>query len=86
MAHYKRNHSRKLRREEEKREFYKIVDSTSSFYGKRGNVNSMNPYSNVTIAKYGDDTMLCSFRVDLGTHHYKRNLKKEYAKKYVKNN
>lgn len=84
MAHYKRNHSRKIRREEEKREFYKIVDSTSSFYGKRGNVNSMNPYNNITVARHGDDTALEHWRVDMGCYHYNRNLKKEYAKKIWK--
>lgn len=51
-------------------------------YNKKGNVNSMNPYNNITVAKYGDDTALEHWRVDLGTHHYNRNLKKEYIKKY----
>ena len=51
MAHYKRSNARKLAREKKLKDFYKIVDSTSSTYGKKGNVNSMNPYNNVTISK-----------------------------------
>lgn len=51
MAHYKRCKDRKIKREQNRREFYHIVNTTSSIYGKKGNVNSMNPYRNVTISK-----------------------------------
>jgi hypothetical protein len=56
MAHYKRSNARKLAREKAKKDFYHIVDTTSSTYGKKGNVNSMNICSNTTKSKYGNET------------------------------
>ena len=66
MAHYKRSNARKLAREKKLKDFYKIVDSTSCTYGKKGNVNSMNPYNNVTKSKYGDETVLRHYRRTVG--------------------
>lgn len=66
MAHYKRSNARKLAREKAKKDFYHIVDTTSSTYGKKGNVNSMNPYSNTTTSKYGNETVLRHYRRTVG--------------------
>lgn len=66
MAHYKRSNARKLAREKAKKDFYKIVDSTSCTYGKKGNVNSMNICKNVTTSKYGDQTVLRHYRRTVG--------------------
>ena len=66
MAHYKRSNARKLAREKAKKDFYHIVDTTSSTYGKKGNVNSMNICSNVTKSKYGDETVLRHYRRTVG--------------------
>lgn len=66
-------------------EVKRIQQTTTCNYNKRGNVNSMNPYNNITVASHGDDTALEHWRVDMGCYHYNRNLKKEYAKKYAKN-
>lgn len=76
MAHYKRSNARKLAREKAKKDFYKIVDSTSSTYGKKGNVDSMNICNNVTKAKYGDQTVLKHYRKTIGAlAHYENLLK-----------
>lgn len=66
MAHYKKSNARKLAREKAKKDFYKIVDSTSSTYGKKGNVNSINPYNNITKSKYGNETVLRHYRRTVG--------------------
>lgn len=66
MAHYKRSNARKLAREKAKKDFYKIVDSTSSTYGKKGNVDSMTICKNVTKSKYGDETVLRHYRRTVG--------------------
>ena len=66
MAHYKKSNARKLAREKAKKDFYKIVDSTSSTYGKKGNVNSMNICSNITKSKYGNETVLRHYRRTVG--------------------
>lgn len=63
-------------------EVKRIQQTTTSNYNKRGNVNSMNPYNNVTIARYGVEYTTTHYRVDLGTHHYHKNLKREYIKKH----
>lgn len=74
MAHYKRSNARKLAREKAKKDFYHIVDTTSSTYGKKGNVNSMNSYNNVTKAKYGDETVLRHYRKTIGALAQYENL------------
>ena len=66
MAHYKRSNARKLAREKKLKDFYHIVDTTSCTYGKKGNVNSINPYNNITKAKYGDETVLRHYRRTVG--------------------
>lgn len=76
MAHYKKSNARKLAREKAKKEFYHIVDSTSSTYGKKGNVNSMNPYNNVTKSKYGNETVLRHYRKTIGALAQYENLLK----------
>lgn len=76
MAHYKKSNARKLAREKAKKEFYHIVDSTSSTYGKKGNVNSINPYNNVTKSKYGDETVLRHYRKTIGALAQYENLLK----------
>lgn len=84
MAHYKRCKDRKIKREQNRREFYHIVDTTSSIYGKKGNVNSMNPYRNVTTSAHGDESILTHYRKDMGCYHYNVNLKKQYERKLQK--
>ena len=74
MAHYKRSNARKLAREKKLKDFYKIVDSTSSTYGKKGNVDSMNICSNVTKSKYGNQTVLKHYRKTIGALAHYENL------------
>ena len=74
MAHYKRSNARKLAREKAKKDFYHIVDSTSSTYGKKGNVNSMNICKNVTTSKYGNQTILKHYRKTIGALAQYENL------------
>lgn len=74
MAHYKRSNARKLARDKAKKDFYHIVDTTSSTYGKKGNVNSMNPYNNITKSKYGNETVLRHYRKTIGALAQYENL------------
>lgn len=67
-------------------EVKRIQQTTTCNYNKKGNANDMSINRNVTVARHGDDTALEHWRVDMGCYHYNRNLKKEYIKKYGKNN
>lgn len=59
-----------------------IQETTTCNYNKKGNVNSMNPYRNVTVAKYDNYAALLHNRKDMGTYHYDVNVIKQKERKY----
>lgn len=66
-------------------EVKRIQQTTTCNYNKRGNVNDMSPYRNITVAKYNNFAAVLHYRVDKGTHHYNVNKVKELEKKYGTN-
>lgn len=53
-----------------------IQKTTSSYYGKKGNVDSMTICKNVTKSKYGNETILRHYRKTIGALAQYENLLK----------